>query len=126
MAYNLFNFWFAGKSRMSTVMNVVVQLPYLILAAIGIVVCVKNKQFLAIGPFVVFIVYVVAVYVPILAQARYSVPLIPFLSLLSAIALVAMQKRMSATSNPSTISSAIVNAEPSDLSVLVGRGRETR
>ena len=73
---------------MSTGLNVLVQLPYLILAAIGTVVCVKTKRFLAIGPLVLFIVYVVAVYVPILAQARYSVPLVPFLSILASIALV--------------------------------------
>jgi 4-amino-4-deoxy-L-arabinose transferase-like glycosyltransferase len=126
MAYNLFNFWFAGKSRISTTMNVVVQLPYLILAAIGIVACVKNKKFLTIGPFVLFIVYVVAVYVPILAQARYSVPLIPFLSLLSAIALVAAQEKMSGASNSSTINSARLSAEPSDFVALVGEGREKR
>lgn len=93
IAYNLFNFWFAGKSWLSTGMNVLVQLPYLVLAAIGTVVCVKNKRFLAIAPLVIFIVYVVAVYVPILAQARYSVPLIPFLSILAGIAFEAARSK---------------------------------
>jgi hypothetical protein len=95
MAHNLFNFWFAGKSRMSTTMNVVAQLPYLILAGIGIVVCVKNQRFTMIGPFLLLIVYFLAVYIPILAQARYSIPLIPFLSILAAIALVPASVRTS-------------------------------
>jgi len=93
VAYNLFNFWFAGKFWMSTSVNLLVQLPYLILAVIGTVVSVKNKRFPTIGPFVLFIVYVVAVYVPILAQARYSVPLIPFLSILASIALAAAREK---------------------------------
>jgi hypothetical protein len=89
----LFNIWFAGKSWESTGMNVLVQLPYLILAVIGTVVCVRNQCLRAIGPFVLFTVYVVAVHVPILAQARYSVPLIPFLSILASIALFAARKK---------------------------------
>ena len=93
VAYNLFNFWFAGKSWVSTGMNMAVQIPYLILAGIGTWVCVKNKRFPMIGPMVLFIVYVVAVYVPILAQARYSVPLIPLLAILASIALLHFRGR---------------------------------
>jgi 4-amino-4-deoxy-L-arabinose transferase-like glycosyltransferase len=93
MAHNLFNFWFAGKSWRSTGMNLFVQVPYLILAAIGAGLCVKNKRFVTIGPMVLFIVYVLAVYVPILAQARYSVPLIPLLSILASIALVTAREK---------------------------------
>jgi 4-amino-4-deoxy-L-arabinose transferase-like glycosyltransferase len=93
MGYNLFNFWFAGKPWMSTGLSLIVQLPYLILGAAGLVLCARNNQAKVIGPLVLFIVYVVAVYIPILAQARYSVPLIPFLSILATIALVPAQKR---------------------------------
>lgn len=88
MGLNLFNFWFTGKSWTSTAMNVVVQLPYLVLALLGVVCCLRSGRFAVIGPLVLFILYVMAVHVPILAQARYSVPLIPLLSILAAIALV--------------------------------------
>jgi hypothetical protein len=84
---NLLNLWFAGKTRMATSINVAVQLPYLLLAAAGVVLAVRNGQFKIIAPMVLFIVYFVGVYVAILAQARYSVPLIPFLSILACIAL---------------------------------------
>ena len=43
---------------------------------------------------VLLIAYVEAVHLPILAQARYSVPLIPFVSLLAAIGLVAVWARV--------------------------------
>ena len=91
---NLFNLWFRGKTWISTAMNLVVQLPYLILAGMGAVLCVRNKQFKVIAPLVLFLIYIVAVYVPILAQARYSVPLIPILSILACITLVEAQRRL--------------------------------
>jgi 4-amino-4-deoxy-L-arabinose transferase-like glycosyltransferase len=89
---NLFNFWFTGKTWVSTAMNVLVQLPYLVLAAAGTVLCFKNRRLLMIGPIVLFILYVMAVHLPILAQARYSVPLIPLLSILAAFVFVPWEK----------------------------------
>jgi 4-amino-4-deoxy-L-arabinose transferase-like glycosyltransferase len=123
VAYNLFNFWFAGKSWRSTAMNIVVQLPYLFLAILGSVVCARNKRFKAIGPMVIFVVYVVAVYVPILAQARYSMPLVPLLSILGTFALIAVREQtsglVSATLTPDGSS---VNSSESTTAELVGSG----
>ncbi|MGO9305291.1 MAG: glycosyltransferase family 39 protein [Candidatus Korobacteraceae bacterium] len=91
---NLFNLWFRGKTRNSTILNVIVQLPYLVLSVFGIIVAVRNGQIKIIAPIALLLVYIVAVYVVILAQARYSVPLIPFLSILAGISLVAVQKKL--------------------------------
>jgi 4-amino-4-deoxy-L-arabinose transferase-like glycosyltransferase len=91
MGLNLFNFWFAGKSWMSTLINILVQLPYLVLALVGAVRCVRDKRFGVIGPMVLFILYVMSVHAPILAQARYSVPMIPLLSILASLGLAAMR-----------------------------------
>jgi 4-amino-4-deoxy-L-arabinose transferase-like glycosyltransferase len=125
MGLNLFNFWFAGKSWMSTAMNVVVQLPYLVLAAMGALVCLKNKCFTAIGPLVLFILYVMAVHVPILAQARYSVPLIPLLSILASIALVAIRTK---SANPVSAAATLNDGDPTRsqtaVVTLVGAGTE--
>jgi hypothetical protein len=93
MGYNLFNFWFAGKTWKSTSINLVVQLPYLVLAIVGTVLSLRGGQIRTIAPLALIILYIVAVYIPILAQARYSVPLIPFLSILVCISLVAAQRR---------------------------------
>jgi 4-amino-4-deoxy-L-arabinose transferase-like glycosyltransferase len=92
VTYNLFNFWFAGKTWKSTLLNLAVQLPYMILAVAGAVLCVKNHQFKVLAPLVLFMLYVIAVYIPILAQARYSVPLLPFMSILASMALLAVRK----------------------------------
>ena len=91
---NIFNFWFTGKTVRSTRTNVVIQLPYLILAVMGVLLCVKNNQSSIIGPVAVFIIYFVAVHIPILAQARYSMPLIPFLSIFSGLALAEAHERL--------------------------------
>jgi 4-amino-4-deoxy-L-arabinose transferase-like glycosyltransferase len=89
---NLFDFWFAGKTWQSTKINLIIQLPYLILGVIGTALCVKNGQGTIIGPLVLLIAYTVAVYAPILAQARYSVTIIPFLSILASVPLGLAQK----------------------------------
>ena len=94
MGNNLFNFWFAGKTWESTSMSLVVQVPYLILGIAGVVLSVRNGQTKVIGPLVLFIIYFVGVYVPILAQARYSMPLVPFVSILAVVTLVAARENV--------------------------------
>jgi 4-amino-4-deoxy-L-arabinose transferase-like glycosyltransferase len=84
---NMIYFWSAGKTEQSTVANMIVQLPYLILGVAGVVVSVRNRHFKLIGIPVLFIFYFLCVHAPILAQARYSMPLIPFISILAGIAL---------------------------------------
>ena len=91
---NLFNFWFAGKTQAATVANLIVQLPYLLLAGIGLLIGLRNQQARTVAPIALLIVYIVAVSMPILAQARYSVPLVPLLSILGTITLIAAQKNM--------------------------------
>jgi hypothetical protein len=70
----------AGKTRKSTSINVIVRLPYLMFPAIGTVLAVRLKQVRLVSPLALLIVYHFAVYASILPQARYSVPVIPFLS----------------------------------------------
>ena len=100
---NLFNLWFRGKTRTSTLLNVIAQLPYLVLSIIGIIVAVRNGQIKIIAPIVLLLVYIVAVYVVILAQARYSVPLIPFLSIFAGISLVAAQMKLNGTKSTASL-----------------------
>lgn len=92
---NLFNFWFAGKSWTSTGVNFAIQLPYLVLAVVGAAWSAKRRQFRRVAPVVLVIIYTVGVSVPILAQARYSVPLIPLLSVLASTALMATGEKLS-------------------------------
>ena len=83
---NLFNFWFRGKTMESTRLNLILEVPYLFLAMAGLVMAVRNGLFKEVAPMLLLIAYLVAVSVVVLAQARYSVPLIPFLSILVCIA----------------------------------------
>lgn len=89
---NLFNFWFAGKTPTATALNIVIQFPYLVLGGIGIVVGFRNHKTRLVSLIVLLLGYIVAIYVPILAQARYSIPLVPFLSILGGLSLVAAKK----------------------------------
>lgn len=91
---NLGYFWVGAKTESAVRMNLVVQLPLLSLAVIGIVLAVKINQFKCIAPMILLIVYSMAVSLPILAQARYSVPVIPYLSILACIPLVAARKTL--------------------------------
>ncbi len=87
---NVLNFWFAGKTWATTVANAVVQLPYLVLALVGLVYCLRHVETRTAVPLALFIGYVMAVHLPILAQARYSMPLISLLSILATIGLASI------------------------------------
>lgn len=91
---NLFNFWFAGKTWLATGMNLIAQLPFLVLMGIGLGFCLRTGQMRAIGPLILFVAYYWAVHLPILAQARYSIPLMPLLSVIGAIGLAAIYERV--------------------------------
>ncbi len=90
---NFLKFWCGGKTWQSVAMNAIVQLPFLALAIMGIVRSLRNDRVKEISPLVLLIVYIVAVSLPILAQARYSEPLNPFLSILACIPLVTAKSR---------------------------------
>jgi dolichyl-phosphate beta-glucosyltransferase len=85
---NFLKFWCGGKTWKAVAMNAIVQLPFLALAIMGIVRCLRNDRSKELAPLVLLIIYIVAVSMPILAQARYSEPLNPFLSILAFIPLV--------------------------------------
>jgi hypothetical protein len=84
-AYNVINLWCAGKTWRSTAMNAGLQLPYLGFALAGVVFRIRERRFWSLGPMLLLIVYTTLICAPILAQARYSVPLMPFVSILAAI-----------------------------------------
>ncbi|HEY1903578.1 MAG TPA: glycosyltransferase family 39 protein [Terracidiphilus sp.] len=93
LGQNMFNFWIAGKTWPATALNAILQLPYLVFAAIGTIHCFRNKQARAVGLLLLFIGYYVSVHVAILAQARYSIALMPLVSILSTLGIIAVQKR---------------------------------
>lgn len=83
-AKNIFNFWFAGKTPRSTVLNVCVQLPFMLIALAGILIEFRRLDRVTLAMLLLFVAYTMCVYAPIHALARYSVPLIPILAILGA------------------------------------------
>ena len=84
---NLFDFWFAGRTPNSTKMNLVLQIPYLMLAIVGVTISWHKNQMRYPVLLVLLVIYTIAVYAPILAQARYSVSVLPFVSVLMSLCL---------------------------------------
>jgi 4-amino-4-deoxy-L-arabinose transferase-like glycosyltransferase len=88
---HLFDFWFAGKSPGVTLVNLCTQLPYLLLAIAGIVLEFRRIDRLTLILASLFVAYSLAVYVPMHAQARYSIPLVPLLAVFAAMPLCRWQ-----------------------------------
>jgi hypothetical protein len=90
---NVLNFWFAGKTWTTTVLNMIVQIPYIAFAIVGSFGLLKGSQARTGGLLVLLIAYVIAVHIPILAQARYSIPLIPIVAILAAKGLAVVRSK---------------------------------
>jgi 4-amino-4-deoxy-L-arabinose transferase-like glycosyltransferase len=103
LGQNVINFWVAGKTWLATGLNTILQLPYLVFAVIGSIHCYRNGRAKAVSLLLLFIGYFVAVHVPILAQARYSIPLMPLVSILSALGIVSVQERLRTRRNESAL-----------------------
>jgi hypothetical protein len=93
LALNLFKFWCGGKTGRSVAIDAIVQFPFLGLAMAGVVLCIKAGKAKTIALLALLCAYIVAVSLPILAQARYSEPIVPFMSILAAIAVLALRQR---------------------------------
>ena len=74
-------------------MNAMIQLPYLALAGLGAFRLIRTKSASTAGLLVLFVAYVMAVHVPILAQARYSIPLISVIAILASAGLATVLKK---------------------------------
>ncbi len=92
VAANSLNLWIAGKTWRSTAMNALIQAPFLILAGLGAAGLWRagNPH---IAPVLLILAYMIAVCLPILAQARYSIPLLPLVAILAAFGLAGLRAR---------------------------------
>ena len=89
MLQNLANFWVGGRTWMATAANLIVQLPYLITAWMGLQILRRRGKVWNALPVLCLMLGVVAVHLPILAQARYSIPFVPLLTCFAAVAVAA-------------------------------------
>ena len=94
-AKNLFfNFWFLGKTPNSVLLNVLVQGSLLALAFAGVVVLWKQKLLRSAAIILLYILYIPAVHAPMIAEARYSIMIAPFLAIPAAAFLVWAWRRV--------------------------------
>lgn len=84
---NSLHFWVTGKSWNATMLNAIVQLPFVVLFLVGAYLVVKQGKIKLIAPILLFMLYFYAVHIPVLAVVRYSVPLIPLMSIFAAVAI---------------------------------------
>lgn len=82
---NARGFWIQGRTAKATALNMVLVLPLLAMAIWGAYA--GWRQRLTVGPILLFIGTFFAAHIGILGQARYHVPLIPFLAILACIPL---------------------------------------
>lgn len=88
-AKNLFfNFWFLGKTRQSVLLNVIMQSTLLGLAIGGVAVLRKRGLLRNAGIVLLYILYIPALHAPIIAHARHSMLVVPFLAILASTSLV--------------------------------------
>lgn len=92
---NVFNFWFAGKTWGVTWLNVMFQLPFMMVAFTGAYVTWRRGHAHRIAILLLFSLYLFLLHVPIHAQARYSIPLVPFLSIFAGVAIGSAWERVS-------------------------------
>lgn len=90
---NVFYFFFLGKTRLVTAMNVVVQLPLLILAVSGLYMLRKRGTLDRMGVMLTFVLSILAVHLPVNSEARYSVPVFAFLVIPAGVSIMSMWQR---------------------------------
>ncbi len=86
-ARNLLYFWFAGKTWRATILDICIQLPFLLLTAAGIAIGGRRLDRSTLWICLLFVAYTMCVYALIHALARYSAPLVPILAVFAAIPL---------------------------------------
>lgn len=81
--YNLWAFWFQGKTTKATTLNMVLTIPFLILSTIGAYVAMRRR--FCVGPLLLVVTAFVAVHLPLIAVARFYIPLVPLLAVPAAL-----------------------------------------
>ena len=90
---NLFNFWFLGKTWRITELNMLIQAPLLGLAVGGFYLFWRRDGLRKIGLILTFVLSIVVVHLPIVAEARYSIPVFAFLAIPAGVSINAIWQK---------------------------------
>ena len=94
---NLFNLWFLGKTWNVTLLNMLVQVPLLALVFCGLRIVWRRGELRKMGILLAYVGSIVIVHLMVVAEARYSIPVLAFLSIPAAIAVTAIGARFGGT-----------------------------
>lgn len=86
--------WLLGKTWSVTWLNGLLQIPMLTLAAYGAYLLWRRGELRNMAVMLAFVAYMVGLHSVINAHARYSVPLLPFVAMLSSVALVSLYRQI--------------------------------
>ncbi len=88
---NSLGFWVLGKSKKSTLINILLVVPFLMLTIHGVFIALRGSY--SIAPMVLVVLSLYAPHVLILGVARYHIPLIPLLAIFVSLSLVDIGER---------------------------------
>jgi 4-amino-4-deoxy-L-arabinose transferase-like glycosyltransferase len=100
---NLFNFWFLGKTWRVTELNMLIQVPLLALALSGLYLLWKHSLLNRMGIMLMFVLAIVAVHLPLVAEARYSIPVFAFLTIPASVSALAIWRKYGMLAQRGTI-----------------------
>ena len=81
--FNFVRFWFQGRTNKSSIMNMLITIPFLGIVFGGIYYGYKRRLY--IGPILIFMAFYMLAHLPIMGVARYHMPLIPLMAILGSI-----------------------------------------
>jgi 4-amino-4-deoxy-L-arabinose transferase-like glycosyltransferase len=90
---NVFNFWFLGKTWRVTSVNLVIQIPMLILAVYGLYLLHKRSQLHKMGLILTFVLSIFVVHLAVIAAARYSIPVIALLTIPAGVSVLSIWQK---------------------------------
>jgi len=90
---NAFNFWFLGKAWVVTWLNMLIQIPLLILALNGLYLLRKRGILSKMAIMLTFVLSILAVHMAIIAAARYSIPVMTFLTIPASVSVLSIWRK---------------------------------
>jgi hypothetical protein len=102
-AQNALNFWIAGKTWLATGLNAIIQIPLLVFALLGVKLLFRRGRRQVLIMLLVLMSGILAIHIAVLAQARYSIPLMPFVSVLACIGAVGLRRNPTSFPDQATV-----------------------
>jgi 4-amino-4-deoxy-L-arabinose transferase-like glycosyltransferase len=97
MAHNSWAFWAEGKTQRATLLNALLVTPLLLLSILGVFLGIRRGAYVV--QFCVIVAALMLPYLVIIAEARYYIPIVPYLAILAAIPMASIIEAMTSGRN---------------------------